>query len=335
VGEDLLGLKSSWVEMLDNLQAPFSKELKLVCRHIDTLLFADFAPVDKTIVHLFSKSGKMIRPTLLLMLADRKLARQQDLISMAAAIELIHTASLVHDDSIDKSTHRRGVETLNSKWNHRTSVIIGDYLLAQAFTEISRIADPRIIAEISSACCLLARGEMRQMSMEGDLSVTEEDYFTFIREKTAALFGATCSVAALLGGGADCQVLNRFGVLFGSIFQITDDMLDYVGSTEEIGKPTGLDIRERKMTLPLIHALTRLDPVSRGKVGEILAGESISPSQAAQVAELVIEAGGIDYAMSKVLELAREAERLTDEMTGPDQAAKLKELVELIVERDR
>ncbi|GAI22912.1 unnamed protein product, partial [marine sediment metagenome] len=184
-------------------------ELQSIGKLIEQMLVSDFEPIDEILGHLFSTSGKLIRPTLLLLAGDRKRTRLDDLISLGASIEIVHTASLVHDDSIDSSPYRRGVETLNSKWNHKTSVIIGDYLLAQAFNEIVRLRNIEIVAEMTAACQKLAVGEMRQMSMEGDLGVTEEDYFAFIREKTASLFAATCSVAAILSGGACREEFKR------------------------------------------------------------------------------------------------------------------------------
>jgi len=336
VGEDLLGLKKNWTEALDRLQAPLSGELLDVTRRMEQILRSDFEPVNRTINHLFSRSGKMIRPTLLLLAADRRRSDYSALISLAAAVEIIHTASLVHDDSIDSSTHRRGVETLNSKWNHRTSVIIGDYLLAQAFEVLAALASPDVICEMSAACRCLALGEMRQMVLEGNLAATEQDYFDFIREKTASLFSASCALSAVLGDGSDLAALRRFGALFGTIFQITDDLLDYTGYAGETGKPTGLDLREKKMTLPLIHACTVMDTAERTELARIFAaGGMLSEDAAARVAELVIDNGGIDYAIGRVVELAGEAARMTEEFTDPLRASKLKELVELIVERDR
>ena len=128
---------------------------------------SDFEPINEVLGHLFSKSGKMIRPMLLMMAADRERAGQPELISLGASVELIHTASLVHDDTIDSSSYRRGVETLNSKWDHKTSVIIGDYLLARAFSELASIGSVDVIRKLTGACRQLASGELRQMSLEG------------------------------------------------------------------------------------------------------------------------------------------------------------------------
>ena len=327
-------LKYRWPELLSQIQAPLEKELEQIQIRIDSLLYSDLESINEVIVHLFSKSGKMIRPTLLLLSADRKRATHNDLISCGAAIEVIHTASLVHDDSIDKSDYRRGIQTLNSKWDHKTSVIIGDYLLAQAFEEITRLDNIEIIRELSAACLSLARGEMRQMAMDGDLRVTEGDYFDFIREKTGSLFGAACAVASLLGQGADRSLFREFGMLFGMIFQITDDLLDYIGSSGEIGKPTGMDIRERKMTLPLIYAFSQMDKTAAEKVREAFSQEEIGEEDIEIMTELVIAYGGIDYAWSMVRELVQKTLQLVETIPG-ESAFKLRELVEIIVERDR
>lgn len=335
MGEDQLGLRKSWVDAMDRLQAPLREDLLEVRLRIGRLLRAEFQPINEPIEHLFSRTGKMIRPTLLLLAANRERCDHDRLISIAAVVEIIHTASLVHDDSIDSSTHRRGVETLNSKWNHKTSVIIGDYMLARAFGEISKLANPDIFAEMSAACRSLAVGEMRQMSMEGNLDTTETDYLDFIHEKTSSLFSASCVVATLIGEGGDIEPLRDFGRMFGSIFQITDDLLDYVGSPPETGKPSRLDLRDKKMTLPLIHAYSRMSGRERAEVGEAFAAGAMSDETVDRLAELVTEYGGIEYAMNRVLEMADEAAALAATASDPERARKLKELVELIVERDR
>ncbi len=328
-------LRERWSESLSRIQSSVADELQSIGKRIEQMLVSDFEPIDEILGHLFSTSGKLIRPTLLLLAGDRKRTRLDELISLGASIEIVHTASLVHDDSIDSSPYRRGVETLNSKWNHKTSVIIGDYLLAQAFNEIAGLRNIEIVAEMTAACQKLAVGEMRQMSMEGDLGVTEEDYFAFIREKTASLFAATCSVAAILSSGACREEFKKFGMLFGCIFQITDDLLDYIGSSPETGKPTGLDIRDRKMTLPLIHALTRMDRAALGELQEAFSRQDrMSREQADHLIELVIEAGGIDYAWSRVIELGAEAQGVLDGLPT-ERSEKLRELVDIIVERDR
>ncbi|MFH1069899.1 MAG: polyprenyl synthetase family protein [Candidatus Glassbacteria bacterium] len=328
-------LRQKWAESLFQLQAKVSGELEAIGTKIERLLASDFEPINTVFSHLFSKAGKMIRPTLLLLVANRERTRAEDLISLGAAIELIHTASLVHDDSIDSSNYRRGVETLNSKWDHKTSVIIGDFLLAQAFNEIARLGNLAVVAEMTEACQCLAVGEMRQMSMEGNLEATEKEYFAFIREKTGALFSATCAVASHLSGEPNLELMRSFGMSFGCIFQITDDLLDYVGYSTDTGKPTGLDIRERKMTLPLIHALACMDTPSRQRIGKVYSGRGqISLDGVKTVRKLVSDFGGIDYAWSRVVELAVEAGRLLDGLPAK-RATKLKEMVEVIVERDR
>jgi octaprenyl-diphosphate synthase len=330
-----VSLKERWSECLNQVQSPVADELQSIGRRIEELLVSDFEPIDEVLGHLFSTTGKLIRPTLLLLTADRKRSSLDHLVSLGASIEMVHTASLVHDDSIDSSPYRRGVETLNSKWNHKTSVIIGDYLLAQAFNEIATLNNIEIVAEMTAACQKLAAGEMRQMSMEGDLGASEQDYFAFIREKTASLFAATCSVAAILSGGAWREEFRRFGKLFGCIFQITDDLLDYIGSSPETGKPTGLDIRDRKMTLPLIHALSRMNKAALEEVQEAFSGKArMSQQQADRLIELVIEAGGIDYTWSRVIELGAQARNVLDGLPT-ERSDKLRELVDIIVERDR
>ena len=329
------GVTQKWIELLAQIQLAHGEELTQVGARIELLLDSDFESINEVLGHLLSKSGKMIRPTLLLMAADRSRAGREELISLGASVELIHTASLVHDDTIDSSSYRRGVETLNSKWNHKTSVIIGDYLLAGAFSEIASLGNLEVIRKLTGACRALASGEMRQMALEGNLDAGEEDYFMFVREKTGSLFGATCSVAATISGGACRDELEHFGLLFGSIFQITDDLLDYPWFSDKSGKPTGQDMRERKMTLPLIYSLSRMSSGARAEFEKAfsLAG-GLDDETAVRLQEIVIEYGGLDYAWSRAVELAGEAARLIGRLDS-ERATRLKVLVDLIVERDR
>lgn len=324
-----------WIEALAQIQLAHGDDLELIGERIEQLLESDFPPINEVMSHLFSKSGKMIRPTLLLMAADRDRVSPEMLVSLGASVELIHTASLVHDDTIDSSSYRRGVETLNSKWNHKTSVIIGDYLLARAFTEIASVGSLEVVTALTEACRALASGEMRQMALEGNLAAAEDDYFLFVREKTGSLFAATCAVAAIASGGDYREELEHFGMLFGCIFQITDDLLDYPWFSVESGKPTGLDMRERKMTLPLIYSLSRMDSPSRSEFERAFAaGGSLDQSVASALQEIVIENGGLDYAWNRAVELAGEASVLVERL-DPGRAGRLKVLVDLIVERDR
>jgi octaprenyl-diphosphate synthase len=176
---------------------------------------------------------------------------------------------------------------------------------------------------------------MRQMAIEGNLNAREEDYFMFVREKTGSLFAATCSVAALISGGEFQDELERFGMLFGSIFQITDDLLDYPWFSVKSGKPTGQDMRERKMTLPLIHSLSRMDAGSRAGFERAFSGEEMLDEDTARALQkAVIDHGGLDYAWGRAVELAGEAAGLIDRM-DTERASRLKVLVDLIVERDR
>ncbi|MEA2063075.1 MAG: polyprenyl synthetase family protein [Gemmatimonadota bacterium] len=331
----MLEVQSDWRSSFAKLREPVSPDLERIRALAGELVLGDFCLVDKPVGHLLSTSGKMIRPMLMLLCAGDSGVDREHLISMGVTIELIHTASLVHDDSIDRSAFRRGVPTLNAKWDHKTSVIIGDYLLSQAFCELARPGVPELISVMTLACRDLALGEMRQMAMEGNLQATEEDYFAFIRGKTASLFSAAASVASVLNGAANRELLSHYGVLFGSIYQITDDLLDYVGSSPETGKPRVIDILEHKMTLPLIHAIGRMSPGARAEVEDVFSRQEIDRAEAEHVALLVEQAGGIEYARARVKALADEAIRLLEKLPERDLAEKLATFVEVIVERDR
>ena len=331
-------LKKNWHESFSKIRNPYLKELEQLKSLLEKMLVGEFEPLDRMLDHLFSAPGKMIRPTLLMMLVDWKKCRREQVISLGAVIELVHTASLVHDDSIDKSTHRRGVPTLNAVWDHKTSVIVGDYLVSQAFREICTHDNIGLVKIVSEACKDLALGEMRQMDMEGDLEATEADYFNFIQLKTASLFSATCRIAALLSGESNLAGYGRLGELFGMIFQITDDLLDYEGSLSDTGKPSRLDIMEHKMTLPVIHVLAagKLDSVDEDRIRQIMHSSSeVSPEDAEYVAQKVRMAGGTEYTRNRARKYAVEANSLLKSLGSIPNQDNLKNMVDILIERDR
>jgi octaprenyl-diphosphate synthase len=258
--------------------------------------------------HLMLMKGKMLRPTLLLLASESDGAPAPRATAYAAVLELIHLATLVHDDAVDHSVLRRGMPTINALFTHQVSVIAGDFLYSRAVQELVRLGDMEPLRVFAKASNELTLGEMRQLSALDALAFTEDDYEFLIRAKTSALFAAACEVGALCGASAFREPLRLYGERLGMAFQVADDLLDYTASEQMTGKPAGLDLREHKVTLPLIYALRDLSPVRRATVDELFRTPEPSDEQIARVVEVVGDSGGLDYARRRGEEFAAQAE---------------------------
>lgn len=223
--------------------------------------------------HLSEGRGKMFRPALtLLSWGIRGRGRTERAVWLAAAVELIHVASLVHDDIVDGADLRRSRSTIHSEWGDEISVVVGDYLYAKGFQLLVRIGRPAILQRLSETTRLMCEGELLEMGRRGDLDLTERAYLEIITKKTARLIADCCSLGAALGGSRPVEerALASYGMNLGMAFQIVDDCLDVSGSVRSLGKPLGSDLREGKVTLPLIHYTQRLTARQRRQVVRIL-----------------------------------------------------------------
>jgi octaprenyl-diphosphate synthase len=241
--------------------------------------------------HLMLMKGKMFRPTLLLLASEAHGAGEARAAAYAAVLELIHLATLVHDDAVDHSVLRRGMPTINALFTHEVAVIAGDFLYSRAVQELVRIGDMEPLRVFAQASNQLTLGEMRQLSALDALAYGEEDYEYLIRCKTAALFSAACEVGALCGAQAHRRALCTYGERLGMSFQVADDLLDYEEDAETTGKPTGLDLREHKVTLPLIAALRSVSAAGRRTVESLFAVSEPSDDQISQVVDVVRSEG--------------------------------------------
>jgi octaprenyl-diphosphate synthase len=254
-------------------------------------------------------------------------------ITFAAIIELIHVATLVHDDAVDHSVLRRGRPTVNALFSHQVSVIMGDYLYLRALRELVMLGDLEAMKAITQASNEMTLGELRQLAAYDALAFSESDYDTLIRAKTASLFMAACEVGAVCGAPAHRRSLQRFGERLGMAFQVADDLLDYTEGQEMTGKPSGHDLKEHKVTLPLIAALREMDSAARGRVESLFADPEPDDEAIAEVVELVRIHGGLDYARRRADQFSREAEEsLADLPDGPSRTA-LADAIAYVVER--
>ncbi|MGQ0610867.1 MAG: polyprenyl synthetase family protein [Paracoccaceae bacterium] len=221
--------------------------------------------IPEVTAHLVEAGGKRLRPMLTLAAARICGYEGQHHISLAATVEFIHTATLLHDDVVDESARRRGRPTANLLWDNKSSVLVGDYLFARSFQLMVETGSLRVLDILANAAATIAEGEVLQLTAAQDLNTDESIYLQVVRGKTAALFAAAAEAGAVIAGAPEAQVraLNVYGDALGIAFQIADDLLDYQGSAKTIGKNTGDDFRERKMTLPVIKAVARADAEER------------------------------------------------------------------------
>src|SRR2546422_3083964 len=299
---------------LRDVQRPVAGELEQVVVELRRVIAADFPIVSEVNDHLLQMKGKLFRPTLLLLSHQAAGSKDPRAVTLAAVVELIHLATLVHDDSVDHSVLRRGLPTINALFSHQIAVIMGDYLYSRAIIELVRLDDHEALRVLARVTNEMTVGEMRQLEAHDKLAYGEGAYDALIRAKTASLLSGACEVGALTAPANYRQALARFGMLLGMAFQITDDLLDYTELEGVTGKPSGLDLREHKVTLPLIAALARMPAEGEGRrvVAELMAAAEPSDDLVAEVIRLVESAGGLEAARQRALDLAQQAEAELD-----------------------
>ncbi len=305
---------------LRDIQSPVARGLDDVVSEMRRIVTHELPLIEQVSTHLLQMRGKMFRPTLTLLASATDSAPQPRAVTMAAVVELMHLASLVHDDSVDHSAMRRGLPTVNSLFSHQVSVIMGDFLYSRALEALVALGDLDLMRVLTSVSTQLTIGEMRQLAAVEALAFGEADYEALIQAKTASLLSAACETGAMCGASRFRDALRRYGERVGMAFQVADDILDYTGSSTETGKPSGLDLREHKVTLPLILALPHLDRRDRAKVETLFDSEAPTDEQIDEVIALAAAAGGIDAARQRGEEYARQAEEALDGL--PDTPAR-------------
>jgi len=283
--------------------------------------------------HLLLVKGKMVRPTLLLLASNVDGSPEPRATTLAAVAELIHLATLVHDDAVDHSVMRRGRPTINALFSHQIAVIMGDFLYSRALSELVRLGDMEPLGVFTNASNALTLGEMRQLAALDALAFSEQDYDTLIESKTASLFAAACEVGSLCGAQRYRKGLTRFGQRLGMAFQVADDLLDYTEAQETTGKPTGLDLREHKVTLPLIYALRTMTPAARKRVDALFSNPDPDDALIAEVVEIVREEGGLEYARRRGEEFAQQAEEALGELPESVYRSSLGESIGYVMDR--
>jgi octaprenyl-diphosphate synthase len=318
---------------LRDIQAPVRDRLEEVVVEMRRIVTADLPMIEQVSGHLLQMRGKMFRPTLALLASETDGTPEPRVVTLASVVELMHLASLVHDDSVDHSAMRRGLPTVNSLFSHQVSVIMGDFLYSRALEALVALADLDLLRVLTAVSSQLTIGEMRQLAAVERLAFTETEYESLIEAKTASLLSAACETGAMCGASRHRAALKRFGARLGMAFQVADDILDYTETASVTGKPAGLDLREHKVTLPLIAALPKLSPASRARVDALFASEAPSDEQIHEVVGLVTAAGGIDAARRRGEQYALEADAALRGLPDTPARAALADAILYVMDR--
>lgn len=289
--------------------------------------------LDRIMHYIVKRKGKQIRPMFVFLSAKLAGGVSDATYRTAALVELLHTATLVHDDVVDEAMERRGVFSINALWKNKIAVLVGDYLLSKGLLLSLDNRDFEVLRILSTAVKEMSEGELMQMEKTRRLDIKEDLYFEIIRRKTASLLASACAAGAYSAAGDDglAEKMRSFGEKVGVAFQIKDDLFDYGSS--KIGKPTGIDIREKKMTLPLIYTLSHADAKTKRHLIYIVKNQSSDKQKVAEVIDEVIRHGGIDYAREKMLEYQREAFDILHTFPPGEIREGLEKLVRFTTER--
>lgn len=320
---------------LDEIQAPIAGEMVEFERKFRQSMKSNVLLLDKIMGYIVKRKGKQIRPMFVFFSA--KICGADPLPEAtfrgAALIELLHTATLVHDDVVDESNYRRGFFSINALWKNKIAVLVGDYLLSKGLLLSLENDDYALLKIVSNAVRELSEGELLQIEKARRLDITEDVYFDIIRQKTASLIASCCAVGAS-SAGADAATIEQarlFGEKVGIAFQIKDDLFDY--GTAEIGKPVGIDIKEKKMTLPLIYALQQADWLTRRRVIYNVKNNDGRKDRIQAVIDFVKQSGGLDYAIQTMQRYRDEALQLLYTFPASPARTSLEQLINYTIER--
>ena len=287
--------------------------------------------------HIKKRTGKQMRPMLILLIAKNYGKISYVTQHSAVGLELLHTASLVHDDVVDESEERRGQKSVNAQYNNKVAVLVGDYLLSTALLNVSLTHNNLIVQNLAELGRTLAKGEILQLSNIENVEISEDVYYQVIEQKTAALFESCCAIGALSANASNEQIelAKKFGHDLGIIFQIKDDIFDYYDS-DEIGKPTGNDMAEGKLTLPAIYALNSTGNQTMLDIARKVKDGTVSQIEIKQLVDFTKEHGGIEYAEKVMSQLHDECKKyILDNVSDPDIQESLFNYVEFVIQRTK
>lgn len=302
------------MDYLSRIKSPIEREFEDFKRLFDEALTHSDGLLSQALDHIRQRSGKQMRPMIMLLSAKNYGEISEVTLRSAVALELLHTASLTHDDVVDDSDERRGRPSLNATFNNKVAVLVGDYILSTCLLNVSVAGSREILRDLSNLGRTLAAGEILQLQNITNKEISEETYYQVIEQKTASLFQACAGIGALSVGASeeDVEKAKIFGRNLGMIFQIRDDIFDYFDSAE-VGKPTGADMAEGKLTLPVIYALGHSPYESMMPLALKVKAGTINTDEIAVLVEFTKKYGGIEYAQQKMDEIAEDVRRYIDE----------------------
>lgn len=319
---------------LEALQNPIADVLEQYKQQFEETLQSDNPLLQQAIDHLLQKKGKLVRPTLVFLSAKLFGSVNQRVYDVALALELLHTASLVHDDVVDESDRRRGQASVNALMTNQIAVLVGDFLLSRALHHAALTGDTKVVDVVANLGQTLADGELLQLANLDEEKLDEASYYMVIRKKTSSLFAVAAQLGVLASGASDedAERMRRFGHLVGTCFQLRDDIFDYDTKTD-VGKPAGNDMKEGKLTLPVIHVVNKTkNEEMLSKALKVRRGET-SQQDIDELVAFTIENGGIEYAYWAMNEFRMMADGLIDESRDPAIVESLHSLVSFMAER--
>ncbi len=320
----------------EKLQAELADEMAAVNHMIRTRMVSEHAPrIPEVTAHLIEAGGKRLRPLLTLAAAKICGYSGDNHIKLAATVEFIHTATLLHDDVVDESDRRRGRPTANLLWDNKSSVLVGDYLFSRSFQLMVETNNLRVLDILANASAVIAEGEVLQLSVAQDLATSEATYLQVVRGKTAALFAAATQVGAVISKASEINVaaLRDYGDALGISFQIVDDLLDYGGTSVDLGKNTGDDFRERKLTMPVILAVAKATPSEREFWVRVIEKGDQQPEDLAKAMEIMARHDALKDTKEKAVFWADAAKTALKPLPDSDLKTLLSELADFVVSR--
>lgn len=323
------------MQRVKDIMAPIEMELTQFEEHFKNTMRSEVPLLDKVTQYIVKRKGKQMRPMFVFLTAKMLGESNVTTFDAASLVELLHTATLVHDDVVDDANERRGFFSVNALWKNKIAVLVGDYMLSRILLLSIEKNNTELLGVVARAVREMSEGELLQIEKARHLDITEEVYFEVIRKKTASLIATCCEAGAIsVGAMEQRENMRKFGELVGLAFQIKDDIFDF-GSPGNIGKPTGNDIREQKMTLPIIYTINHGSKEARSELVDIVKNHNEESKYIQKAIQLVIKNGGIEYAHQRMTELANEALAILQPL--PESVAKrsLIGLVHYTINRDK
>jgi octaprenyl-diphosphate synthase len=322
------------MSVIDQIMSPVQSEMIEFESKFRESMHSDVAMLDKVTHYIIKRKGKQVRPLFVFLTAKMLGEITPKTYDAAILVELLHTATLVHDDVVDDANERRGYFSINALWKNKVAVLVGDYMLSKILLLSIDKSNTDLLEIVARSVKEMSEGELLQIEKARLLDITEEIYYDVIRKKTASLIATCCESAALSTGNIEYkEKMKQFGEFVGIAFQIKDDIFDY-GMPGKIGKPTGIDIRERKLTLPIIYTLNNSNPEVRKELIYIIKNENENSKSVQRAVSLVKENGGIDYSHSQMLLYANKALDIIRDFPQNEAKKSLELLVDYTMNRE-